>query len=145
MRFEIRSFFHEIELSPSGLTQPQNKVYTFAFHGLACITIQCVRYYIGEIISQLFQGGGSQQHVMYTMKIPGVLDRHLFGQKGRNFMAKRIFMILFRANTERQLPIIRQQVVSVPLQQFLKILLCVLTILRFRSLLYLGCVQLYLG
>ena len=36
----------KVGLSPSGLTQPQNKSYTFAFHGLACVTIQCVRYYI---------------------------------------------------------------------------------------------------
>ena len=35
----------EVGLSQKGLTQPQNKVYTFAFHGLACVTIQCVRYY----------------------------------------------------------------------------------------------------
>ena len=40
----------EVGLSPSGLTQPQNKAYTFAFHGLACITIQCVRYYIIVLI-----------------------------------------------------------------------------------------------
>ena len=32
--------------SIKGLTQPQNKAYTFAFHGLACVTIQCMRYYI---------------------------------------------------------------------------------------------------
>ena len=38
MRFEIRYFFLEIEVSPS--------LHTFAFHGLACATIQCVCYYI---------------------------------------------------------------------------------------------------
>ena len=35
----------EVGLSPKGLIHPKNKVYTFAFHRLACITIQCVRYY----------------------------------------------------------------------------------------------------
>ena len=35
----------EVGLSPKGLIHPKNKVYTFAFHGLACVTIQCVRYY----------------------------------------------------------------------------------------------------
>ena len=35
----------EVVLSPKGLTQLQNKVYTYAFHGLACVTIQCVLYY----------------------------------------------------------------------------------------------------
>ena len=36
----------EVGLSPKGLTQPQNKAYTFAFHGLACVTIQGMHYYI---------------------------------------------------------------------------------------------------
>ena len=43
----------EVGLSPKGLTQPQNKAYTFAFHGLACVTIQCVRYYISVLLWNL--------------------------------------------------------------------------------------------
>ena len=56
MRFEIRYFFLEIGLSPSGFTQSQEKsilfqtsLYTFAFHGLACATIQCVHNYIVRV------------------------------------------------------------------------------------------------
>ena len=35
----------EVRLSPKDLTHPQIKVYTFAFHGLTYVTIQCVCYY----------------------------------------------------------------------------------------------------
>ena len=52
MRFEIRYFFLWIGLSPKGLTKSQEKsfkfqtsLYTITFHGLACVTIQCVGYY----------------------------------------------------------------------------------------------------
>ena len=45
MRFEIRYLFLEIGLSPKVSTQSQTSLYTFAFHGLACASIQCVRYY----------------------------------------------------------------------------------------------------
>ena len=36
----------EVGLSLKGLTHHQNKVYTFALRGLACVTIQCVHYYV---------------------------------------------------------------------------------------------------
>ena len=62
MRFEIRYFFLEIGLSPKGLTQYQEKciwfqtsLYNFTFHGLACVTIQCVRYYISVNILAKYQ------------------------------------------------------------------------------------------
>ena len=35
-----------------GLTQSQSKVYHFAFHGLVCVTIQCVRYYLEVLYLQ---------------------------------------------------------------------------------------------
>ena len=49
MRFEIRYFFLEIEgLNPISIKNYliSNLIilYTFAFHGLACATILCVRY-----------------------------------------------------------------------------------------------------
>ena len=40
-------------------------------------------------------------------------------------MAKRIFMILIRANTERQIPVIRATLVSAPPSECLEIRLCV--------------------
>ena len=47
--FNVRKWKHmpcfEVGLSPKGLTHPQDKVYSFAFHGLACVTIQSVRHY----------------------------------------------------------------------------------------------------
>ena len=56
MRFEIRYFFLWIGLSPKGLTKSQEKsfkfqtsLYTITFHGLACVTMQCICYYVGEI------------------------------------------------------------------------------------------------
>ena len=50
---------------------PQNKAYTFAFHGLACVTIQCVRYYISVnilakyqyfIFAHFWRGGGGAKN-----------------------------------------------------------------------------------
>ena len=46
----VAHVLYSYALKPVGLTQPQNKVYTFAIHGLACVTIQSVRYYVSVLL-----------------------------------------------------------------------------------------------
>ena len=86
MRFEIRYFFLEFGLSPKGLTQSQEKkdiisnlVYTFAFHRLACATIQYVLYYMSETVQYTFDS-----HTFEGMGSGGVSPKILFWKNPLN-------------------------------------------------------------
>ena len=75
MRFEIRYFFLEIGLS-LGLAQSQEKIIqsqtslnTFVSNGLACVTIQCMRNYIGKLYRTFLRGGGAPREAL-NRKIP---------------------------------------------------------------------------